>query len=467
MTALPYMIEGKPPNEPAGVYSPLSLARLVNRVTFGVTPAELSLAQSLGRDAYIELHLHPEQIPDAVVKQRIDTDYRWLNLSAPQLTGFTADQLINWLVDARILRASMSTRQLFERIVEMWTDHFNIYIRTGPLPVMKIIHDRDVIRAHALGRFHDLLVASAQCPAMLFYLDNRANQFGNPNENFARELMELHCMGPDGGFTQQDVQEVARCFTGWGHHGGFEGPLAYTFQFNANGHDQGSKLVLGHVIPANGGIEDGFRVLQILADHPSTAQHIARKLLTEFWGYDPPARLVGDVARIYQRTGGDIRAMVRAILALHIWPSPTPKLKRPLHLVCSALRAIDASLPSPGAMRLPLAAAGHLPFHWAPPNGYPDRLSAWAGSLLARWNFATDLAGDAFGPDAPFSLAPLGAGLPAGAAADAIAYRLHAGEMPETERRTLLEWLGPAPIAETRLREALGLALSMPAFQWY
>lgn len=468
MTALSYNIEGKPPTEPAGVYNPLSMARLVNRMTFGLTPQEHSLALSLGRAAYIEYHLHPQQIADPGVEQRIEVDYRWLNLAAPSLVPFTGEQLITWLVEARVIRATFSTRQLFERAVEMWTDHFNIYIRVEQLPAMKVVHDRDVIRAHALGRFHDLLVASAMSPATLAYLDNRSSRAGNPNENFSRELMELHCMGPGGGFSQQDVREVARCFTGWTLFSPFDGADALTFQFDPNIHDYGSKTVLGHVIPANGGIEDGFRVLQILAEHPATAQHIARKLLVEFWGYDPPARLVGDVARVYLRSGGDIREMIRAILAEHIWPSPTPKLKRPLHLFCSALRAVGAALPTPDVVRTRLAEAGHVPFHWAPPNGYPDRLSAWAGSLLARWNFATDLAAGAYGAAVPFSLqALLGAGLSPAAVVDAIAHRLHAGEMPATERNSLLEWLGPAPIPESRLREALGLALSMPAFQWY
>lgn len=468
MTAMPHMVAGKPPAEPSGEFNPLSTAALVRRVTFGLTPSELALAQSLGREAYIDRHLNPQSIPDTAVQTRIATQYSWLALPAPQLFAFDGEQLINRLVDARILRAALSERQLYERVVDMWTDHFNIFIQNGPEPVMKIVDDREVIRAHALGRFHDLLLASAYSPAMIHYLDNVANQFGTPNENYARELLELHTMGADGGYTQQDVREIARCFTGWAYYGGFSGPDSYTFLYNAGAHDNGQKIVLGNIIPAGLGIEDGHRVVQILAGHPSTARHIARKLLVEFWGYDPPARLVGDIARVYTRTGGDIRAMIRAILDPYIWPSPTPKLKRPLHLVASCLRVVGTPLTNPGAMREPLAAAGHLPFHWAPPNGYPDRLTAWAGSLLVRWNFASALADGQYGTSASFSLGALfGANPTPASIVQTLNNLLHGGEMPTPERNALLQWLGPAPVGEARLRETLALALSMPSFQWY
>ena len=188
MTAMPHMIAGKPPSEPPGEWNPLSTAALVRRITYGLTPSELALAHALGREAYIERHLNPHSIPDPAVQSRIASQYAWLSLSAPQLTGFAADQLINRLVDARILRAALSERQLFERVVDMWTDHFNIFIQNGPEPVMKIVDDREVIRAHALGRFHDLLLASAYSPAMIHSLDNVSNQFGTPNENYAREM---------------------------------------------------------------------------------------------------------------------------------------------------------------------------------------------------------------------------------------------------------------------------------------
>lgn len=468
MTAIPQMIAGKPPIEPPGEFNPLSTAALVKRVTYGLTPSELALAHSLGREAYIERHLNPLSIPDPVVQSRMASQYSWLALPAPQLTGFAADQLINRLVDARILRAALSERQLFERVVDMWTDHFNIFIQNGPEPVMKIVDDREVIRAHALGRFHDLLLASARSPAMIHYLDNVSNQFGTPNENYARELLELHTMGADGGYTQTDVREIARCFTGWAYHGGFSGDNSYTFLYNAGSHDNGQKIVLGNIIPANLGIEDGYRVVQILAGHPSTARHIARKLLVEFWGYDPPARLVGDIARVYTRTNGDIRSMIRAILDPYIWPSPTPKFKRPLHLVASILRAVGTQLVNPGAMREPLAAAGHLPFHWAPPNGYPDRLSAWAGSLLVRWNFAADMTSDVYNTSASFLLTALfGLDPSPQSIVQTMSQMLHGGEMPASERAALLQWIGPAPVSEARLREALGLAFSMPSFQWY
>ena len=214
-------------------------------------------------------------------------------------TGLLFDEddhrLIGALRQSAILRAVYSRRQLQERMVEFWSDHFNIYAFKGQGPQFKVVDDHETIRAHALGKFRDLLGASARSAAMLGYLDNTSNRKGVPNENYARELMELHTLGVHGGYTQRDVKEVARCLTGWTtekhwHRG--------RFLFDPDAHDNGAKQVLGLTIAPGGGVTDGERVLDMLAGHPSTARHLARKLCVHFLGDAPDAwvsRLAGDI----------------------------------------------------------------------------------------------------------------------------------------------------------------------------
>jgi Protein of unknown function (DUF1800) len=187
---------------------------LINRITMGWTPEEQLLADTLGYHGYLEYHLNHTAIDDSAMNQRL-APYTLLNAPPYYLKGFNASIVTNQLCQATFIRATYSKRQLFERMVEFWTDHLNIDIKKEDNPWIKLIDDRDVIRAHALGNFEALIIASARSPSMLQYLDNGISVVGNPNENYARELMELHTMGVSGGYTQHDVVEVARAFTGW------------------------------------------------------------------------------------------------------------------------------------------------------------------------------------------------------------------------------------------------------------
>ncbi len=310
---------------------------LVNRITFGSTAEELALAESLGYEGYLEHHLDYTAIDDSALDARLAA-YPTLTMEPWELVPVPAGEARNALIEACVLRSVFSKRQLFERMVEFWTDHFNIDIRNGNDQWLKTVDDREVVRAHALGSFPEMLSASAHSPAMLVYLDNNTNLAGNPNENYARELMELHTMGVDGGFTQRTVEEVARCFTGWTTYGKSTNPesLAWSFRYRANRHDDNAKVLLGQRIRAGGGINDGLTVLDILATHPSTARFIARKLSSWFWGYDPPDGLVDSVASTYTVTGGDIKAMLRTLFMSGDAMTAPPKYKRPLHLVASA-----------------------------------------------------------------------------------------------------------------------------------
>jgi uncharacterized protein (DUF1800 family) len=307
---------------------------------------------------------------------------------------------------------------------------------------------------------------------MSVYLDNFTSTAGQPNENYARELLELHTMGVDGGYAQQDVVEVARCFTGWSIYDGSGGELNYTFVFKPSNHDNGAKVVLGQPIPANGGYNDGLIVLDILVNHPSTAQFIARKLCQRFWSYDPPPSLVDAVAATFTSTQGDIKEMLRTLFTTADPASAAPKFKRPYHLVISALRAAEAQIagdPTAGGseLRTQTRRASHELFQWATPDGYPDRMEAWVATPLPRWNFTervsrNDLTGVTIDVDALFG--PTGT---AQEVADRIDEKLFGGLMPAVEKNEIVSYVGAGTPSIATRQEALGLALSAPSFQWY
>lgn len=348
---------------------------------------------------------------------------------------------------SRILRAVYSERQLQEVMVDFWTNHFNVFAAKGADRWLLTSYDRDTIRPHTLGKFYDLLLADAQSPAMLFYLDNfqsvspnaqlpqqrpgaarplaqLLSMSNNPqqqtpqqtqqrrgiNENYARELMELHTLGVDGGYTQKDVQEVARCFTGWTifqPRGGGAAAVALMgrdaresagkFIFRPFVHDNGEKIVLGHKIPAGGGIKDGLMVLDIVAHHPSTAKFIATKLVRRFVSDNPPPALVDRVAQTFIKTDGEIREVLKAIFFSPEFNSADAyraKVKRPFELAVSAVRTLGADTNGGPQFHQWIARMGQPLYGFQTPNGYSDVAENWVntGALLERMNFALALA---------------------------------------------------------------------------
>ena len=363
------------------------------------------------------------------------------NLRPPQfLTGE--------LQMSRILRAVYSERQLQEVMVDFWTNHFNVFAGKGADRWLLTSFDRDTIRPHTMGKFSELLRATAESPAMLFYLDNfqsvspnapqqqrplgpfaNLRMSNNPqqqrpqqqqrtgiNENYARELMELHTLGVDGGYTQKDVQEVARCFTGWtifaprggaaaaAQIAGGGGRMAEMLRENAGKffftprvHDDGEKTVLGHKIPAGGGVKDGLMVLDILAHQPATAKFIATKLVRHFVSDNPPPALIDRVAQTYLKTDGDIREMLRTIFFSPEFNSTDAyraKIKRPFELAISAVRTLGADTNGGPGFHQWIARMGQPLYGFQTPNGYSDAAEDWVntGALLERMNFALALA---------------------------------------------------------------------------
>jgi uncharacterized protein (DUF1800 family) len=506
-----------------------SIVHALSRLTFGPRPGDVDTVRRIGLGEWTSRQLHPERIADAALEPRL-ASLPTLRLSTAEiLRGYDPppalkkeiqkrraemgesasdedmrkarreiaaeykDQMagpprkvVEDLQQAKLLRAVYSERQLDEVLVDFWMNHFNVFAGKGQDKYLLTEYERDVVRPHAWGRFEDLLRATAQSPAMLFYLDNwlstdpsasvdalrramadesgrrrrRGNSTRRPaaagkrkaglNENYAREIMELHTLGVEGGYTQKDVTELARCLTGWTIRGLRQNDPRFAFLDAA--HDHGDKVVLGHRIKS-GGIKEGEEMIHVLATHPATARFISYKLARRFVADEPPAALVDRAAATFGRTGGDIREVVRTIVTSPEFSAPEyrqAKVKTPFEFVVSAVRASGAEVRDASAMAQRVAQMGMPLYQQQPPTGYKDTAEAWVSTsgLLARLNFALDLAGGRV----------RGVSLPAGGIAPE---QLVPSGLSDTTRRTLAaqsgQGLDPARMA--------GLILGSPEFQ--
>ena len=481
----------------AGQDERADVVHLLQRATYGARPEDVTAALDAGREAWLERQLHPESIDDSglgtrleplaavtlpldalfeafptprakreraggtdsLARRRLRDEMRAAGEASPRRIGAE-------LAAARLQRAVYSERQLEAVMTDFWFNRFNVYWGKGLDRWLVPDYERAAIRPHVFGRFEDLLSATARHPAMLVYLDNARNAAPDFNENYARELLELHTLGVDGGYTQADVEAAARALTGWSIALRGEVP---EFRFRDHLHDTGEKRFLGHELPAGRGIEDGEDVLAILAGHPSTARHVARDLVVAFVSDDPPAALVDRLARVFLDTDGDLREVTRALFTapeFYATGARNAKVKSPFELVASALRltAADAALRNGTAEYL--RSAGELPYGARDPIGYPETAEAWidGGAMLERMNLALALADGktrgiridaealADGGDDGVVLALATRLLPGGGAervAEVVSRDLAAGvgsELPRAER-------------------ALGLILGSPEFQ--
>ncbi len=464
--------------------------------------------------------------------------------AAPRRGGMRGPARIAFdLIGARLQRAVYSRRQLEEVMTEFWFNHFNVFFGKAADRYLIGSYEREAIRPYVFGRFEDMLRATAEHPAMLVYLDNwrsvvpdttdpsvarpleRLRRFAalSPgqqdalarsgriteaqlqrlrraaanlaasqpgiNENYARELMELHTLGVDGGYTQQDVIEVARAFSGWtldrggpgarrAAGGGSMRPAAAEprFVFRPRMHDHGEKVVLGHALAAGRGMQDGLDVLHVLATSPATAHHIARELAERFVSDAPPPALVDRLARVFLDTHGDLRALTRALFTapeLYASGAADRKVKTPFELVASALRATDAEVGPSRMLVQTLRTLGEAPYLASFPTGYPARSDDWvnSGALLTRMNLGLALAAgrvDGVRIDVPALAGDAGGG---GVATDAAVHVLASRLLPGTPTAQL-ERAVDADLAEhaalptrARLARAAGLVLGSPDFQ--
>jgi uncharacterized protein (DUF1800 family) len=380
-----------------------------------LTPAELETVRSGNGDKKREML---ESMPQDKIEEMLIamTQRQRLQLFGPASSTIRREifllngpqQVVAYdLLDSKMLRAVESTRQLAEELDDFWFNHFNIFYDKGADRFLIPQYERDAIRPHVLGQFRDLLEATAKSPAMLFFLDNfesvRPDLDANDkkrkvkrglNENYGRELMELHTLGVNGGYTQKDVTEVARCFTGWTIQ---EPRKGGAFFYNDKLHDKGEKIVLGHVIAAGGGIEDGEQVLDILARHPSTAHFISKELAQRFVADNPPESLVNKMAQTFLSTNGSIREVMKTMLnSKEFWSEGAyrSKVKSPFEMVASSARALDANVIDGWALANQVATLGEPLYRKLEPTGYSNLNSEWvnSASLLGRMNFALQLA---------------------------------------------------------------------------
>ena len=573
------------------------VAHLLDRVTYGIRPGDVERVMRLGWEKYLDEQMHPERIADAAVEEKVK-GLESVHLSTADLVktypppqvlrealkakgieppapgalgqqqpgaepqdpkqaaenvrklrqyrealaemGYRPQQqVVQELQQARILRAAYSERQLQEVMTDFWFNHFNVFIQKGADRVLTTAYERDVIRPRVFGKFEDLLKATAESPAMLFYLDNWMSaapaaaaglrqkgdampvnrrrdrgfdrlealrgrrvptgrvedrmpgdepQAAQPplnakgkiqrparglNENYAREIMELHTLGVDGGYTQKDVQEVARCFTGWTLQNPRRGG---EFIFNPRIHDDGEKVVLGKKIAAGGGVRDGYEVIRLLATHPSTARFISTKLARKFVADEPSRALVDRMAETFRKTDGDLRQVLLTMFKSQEFWAPEvyrAKIKTPFEMTVSAVRAIGAETNGGPAFHRWMAQMGEGLYLAQPPTGYPDVAEHWvnSGALLQRMNFALALSANRI-PGTRMTIAAPAAAKPS-QLVDHYVRLLLRGEISPQTRATIDKSLAESQVAavdNSMARDAaaarvVGLILGSPEFQ--
>ena len=464
----------------------LEAVHAVNRLTFGARPGDFEQFRSLGCKRWVKEQLHPERIPENPQLETRLQALRSLWVSPAELHQQTMDSpgarrgLAEDLANAKLLRAAYSNRQLFELLDDFWYNHFNVFLNKGADRDYVSSYERDVIRPHVLGKFYDLLLATAQSPAMLFYLDNwqsvgadsgvtRRSYKRGLNENYGRELLELHTLGVNGGYTQQDVINVARCFTGWTIASPREGG---GFVYKDRWHDKGQKIVLGHRIKAGGGIDDGLRVIAILARQPATAHFISWKLAQRFVADNPPPSLVDRMAGMFLRNDGDLREVMRTmLLSPEFWSDGAyrAKVKTPFEMIVSALRVTDAEVSSARGLFNEFNKLGEPLYRKVEPSGYSNANAEWVSSagLLERMNLANALAYNRIpGVQVDTGLWPRDESDPLRLAANVL------GHPPAPETAAALQRSANAsplkPVSLTRpddIPMLLGLVLGSPDFQ--
>jgi uncharacterized protein (DUF1800 family) len=384
---------------------PRAAVFLLNRLGFGPRPGQAARILNQGLQAWVEEQLAAPADPQLEARLgHLPT----LNYPISQVLAlYNADQrttavILDEFASAKVIRMVHAQNQLQEVLVDFWFNHFNVFIGDDFTRQSAPAYERDAIRPHALGHFRDLLGATAQHPAMLFYLDNYLSTAPRVvggrsiglNENYGRELLELHTVGVTAGYTQQDVIASARCFTGWGID---SLRTSGTFVYRAGAHDTGAKSVFGLNLPAGGGQDDGAKLLDYLTSHPATAHHVSSRLVQRFVADDPPASLVERCAETFLHTHGDIQATLRTLVSsAEFWAEAfgAGKLKTPLEFAASALRAADAQVSHGRGVGSFLTQMGMPLYGCVPPTGYTNRGVDWINpsSQLSRMNFALDLA---------------------------------------------------------------------------
>lgn len=533
------------PYKKAGLSEAQAAAHLVSRFTYGATPGMVDNVMAMGLENWFEKQLaahaadkslnerlgeydaltmsnreivntyykNVQILRMAVADGVIDRDSAKVNAARyrEELQQYAKEknirserELTRQFINQKILRAIYSENQLQEVLTEFWLNHFNVSFTKRTCSQFIPAYERDVIRPHAQGKFKDLLIATAKSPAMLLYLDNFSSvgaadsintkrvaskkRAQGLNENYAREVMELHTLGVDGGYTQTDVTEAARILTGWTIYplgkenfgNGYRKLLEKTgeeklkdrgfihdgdFLFTPNRHDTGEKNVLGIYFPAGGGYEEGIRLLEMLAAHPSTAKFIAAKIATRFVNDSPPESLVNAMAKTFRETNGDIKkVLITMTTSVEFWDASAirAKTKSPFELAISSIRALQADVRNPYQVYTWVTRMGQPVYFYQAPTGFPDKGQHWinTGSLLNRMNFGLALADERI-PGIKFNLLGLNNNHEPESAEDALTTYSKL-LMPERSMDETIKRLTPllnAPDLQQKVSEAAGKAI--------
>lgn len=511
----------------------------LNRLAYGPRPGDVQRVAADGVMRWIDGQLAPEQIDDHPLAER-ERQFKILEYDRRDLAAMYTEarrerrerklaadtmadkdgaspiaqrgkRLAGEFAELAVVRAALSERQLYEIMVDFWTNHFNVYFAKGADRFLTPGYIEHTIRPRAMGKFADLLIAVAKSPAMLFYLDNwesvapgsvppaalrararptfgrRPGLFGpmrDParrdsmrrqalegmpkgiNENYARELLELHTLGVDGGYTQQDVIDVARIFTGWSLERPQQGGA---FEFHDWAHDRGEKHVLGVRFEGGHDMDEGIRLLKLLANHPATMHHVSRKLCERFVNDDPPDGCVDDAVAAWKRSSGDIREVLRGIFhGPDFWAPETvrAKVKSPLEFVVSAARAVAAEPDTSHRLAQVVARLGEPLYLHVAPDGYPEREAAWvnSGALLDRMNAAVALAAGKL-PGVTVTLDSIIALGDADHLIGAVNDGILSGTMSEHTQQVLRRELAGVDDLTRARALAVGLAIGGPEFQ--
>ena len=526
---------------PATALTPRDSAlHALNRLAYGPRPGDIDRVATDGVMRWIDRQLAPRKIDDGALARR-EHEFPVLHYDRGDLAGMYADvqrdrrerklaansgadasitpreqaarSLAGQFQELAVVRAALSERQLYEVMVDFWTNHFNVYFAKGADRFLTPDYIEHTIRPNAMGHFADLLIATAESPAMLFYLDNwesaapgsvppaamrararpffgrRPGHFSFPprdpaeqdsmrqralqkapqgiNENYARELLELHTVGVDGGYTQQDVIEVARILTGWSIKRPQQGG---DFEFHDWAHDGGEKQVLGVRFPAGHGMDEGVRLLKLLADLPATMHHVSSKLCQKFVNDDPPDGCIDDAVAAWKRSHGDIREVLGAIVTGPDFWAPQnrgAKVKTPLEFVVSAVRAVGADPDTTPRLAQVVARLGQPLFQHVAPDGYPEMEAAWvnSGALLDRMNAAVALAAGRLPGVTVLGDSVIGAAASPDEVIAGVDREILGGTMSENTKQVVKRQLSDIRDPAQARALAIGLALGGPEFQ--
>jgi uncharacterized protein (DUF1800 family) len=380
---------------------------VLSRLAFGGRPGQFAQVARAGWKSWATAQLDPAAIHDRPLEERLARECPSLSYSLAQLEGLSRgverqeqrearERIKDELRTAVLLRAVHSERQFQEVIVDFWRNHLNVDV--NKVPFLATHYEEHVLRRHAFDKFENLLLASAKHPAMLVYLDNYVSNRQGVNENYARELMELHTLGVDNGYTQGDVEALARVLTGWtcGWQASTSGSDDYTFYFSDRAHDASAATIVGLEIGGSGGMSDGEAAIRHIARHENTSRFIAGKLCRYLVSDSPPPELIDRVATVFRQTEGDLREVYRAIIFDPEFTSAAnfrAKVKTPFEFLVSVLRTTDADVKSPKRVFKELQLMGQPIYECLEPTGYSDAREAWLdpGVMVYRWNVSIQL----------------------------------------------------------------------------